>query len=165
MQTAEEILRLYGAVVETLKVNVEHLRQRAAAGFITVTELADSLVREFGLPFRQAHRVVSTMVSYALKHGFGPEKIDRDLLLQISLEVLGEHLEVSEDIIQHALQPAAFVAARTTLGGVAPVATRAVLENQTKALASDQKWFSDTQKKLTDSEIMLTLEIDRLLSS
>ena len=45
LETAQEVLQLYGAVIDTLVVNVDHLRQRAVAGFTTVTELADTLAR------------------------------------------------------------------------------------------------------------------------
>ena len=55
LETAGQILQLYAAVIDTLEVNVARLRERAGQGFTTVTELADTLVRECNLPFRQAH--------------------------------------------------------------------------------------------------------------
>ena len=63
-------------MIDTLQVNVEHLSERAIAGFTTVTELADTLVRECNLPFRQAHGIVSALVSYAMGRGMSPDQPD-----------------------------------------------------------------------------------------
>ena len=76
LETASDILHLYNAVMETLHVNVEHLRNRAIAGFTTVTELADTLVRHANLPFRQAHSIVSGMVTYSLGKQSRPNRFD-----------------------------------------------------------------------------------------
>ena len=84
LETSVEILRLYRAVMETLRVNVEHLAYRAAAGFTTVTELADTLVREAKISFRQAHHIVSGMVTHALAHQLGPDDLTSDLLAQLA---------------------------------------------------------------------------------
>src|SRR5690606_8331910 len=64
LETSQEIMQLYAAVITTLHVNAKHLREQSIAGFTTVTELADTLVREAKLPFRQAHSIVSGMVTY-----------------------------------------------------------------------------------------------------
>jgi len=42
LETACDILHLYGAVMDTLHVNVDHQHTRAVSGFTTVTELADT---------------------------------------------------------------------------------------------------------------------------
>jgi len=73
LETAKEILQLYAALIDTLEVHVDHLRERAISGFTTVTELADTLVRECGLPFRQAHNVVSALVNYATEEKLAPK--------------------------------------------------------------------------------------------
>ena len=49
LATIEECLELYSAFFETLTLNVAHLRRQAGEGFMTATELADSLVRTTGL--------------------------------------------------------------------------------------------------------------------
>jgi len=45
------------------------MREMAARGFSTATDLADWLVRELGLPFRQAHHVTGEIVRRAEAQG------------------------------------------------------------------------------------------------
>lgn len=165
METAVEILHLYAAVMETLQVQVDHLRQRAIAGFTTVTELADTLVRETGLPFRQAHRVVSGMVSHALEEDLSPNDLDSRLLTEIAEKVLDQAVHISDDIIQRALDPSAFVAARTSLGGASASATSAVVANQANRIIEDQEWLDNTRQRLVQAESLLDHEMKSILSS
>ena len=56
-------------MVGDMTANREALRAAASAGFSTATDLADWLVRELGLPFREAHHVTGALVALAEKKG------------------------------------------------------------------------------------------------
>jgi argininosuccinate lyase len=56
-------------MVGDMTANREALAAAAASGFSTATDLADWLVRELGLPFREAHHVTGTLVAMAEKRG------------------------------------------------------------------------------------------------
>jgi len=55
-------------MIREMKVNAVAMRQAAAKGFSTATDVADYLVRK-GTPFRDAHEVVGKAVAYCLNHG------------------------------------------------------------------------------------------------
>ncbi|HXM95836.1 MAG TPA: argininosuccinate lyase, partial [Candidatus Dormibacteraeota bacterium] len=59
---AERALKLFAGVMAHSEVNRERMRRRAEGSFLTVTELADTLVRREALSFRQAHQLVSAAV-------------------------------------------------------------------------------------------------------
>ena len=162
LETASDILHLYGAVIETLHVNVDHLRKRAIEGFTTVTELADTLVRHANLPFRQAHSIVSGMVTYSMENHLAPTDLTSALLTQIAEEKLNLHVELSADLLQQALDPVAFVQARNVFGGSAPSATSDVLELQSQTLDSDKQWLADTHAKLEHANRLLVDEIEAI---
>ena len=67
IEATSECVQLYTAFFETVELNEEHLRSQSGAGFTTATELADTLVRDVGLPFRLAHKVVATLVQNAVR--------------------------------------------------------------------------------------------------
>lgn len=161
--TARGILQLYGAVFDTLQLNEAHLRAEAGQGFTTVTELADTLVREAGLPFRIAHQLVSQMVRRALERNLAPDEIDVAFLAEVSQEVLGRPLRLAPEIVQRALDPVAFVQARTTPGGAAPAATGAVLQAQAERRDADEVWLRREQQRLARAEDNLKEQIARLL--
>ena len=165
LQTAVEILDLYSAVIGTLKVNVAHLSERAASGFSTVTELADTLVREQGLSFRRAHKLVSEVISYALANELTLSDIDSELVREIAEEKLGLGLSLANADIQRALDPEQFVAARTTLGGVAPSATQNVLRSQANQISSDRQWLNQEIQRLNDAQQSLDQSVNHVLQT
>ena len=103
-------------MVRGLSVRVEAMRQAAGAGFSTATDLADWLVREAGLPFREAHHVTGRAVALAEERGVGLDALDLDALRSIDPRVGEEALNV--------LSVDASVASRTSFGGTAPERVR-----------------------------------------
>src|SRR6185312_3086644 len=58
-------------MVGDLSVNRDRMRAAAAAGFSTATDLADWLVREANIPFREAHHITGRAVALAEQQGCG----------------------------------------------------------------------------------------------
>lgn len=164
LETAQEILQLYAAVTDTLQVNVDHLRERANAGFTTVTELADTLARENDLPFRQAHSVVSALVSYAVEEQLAPEALTVEMLNRVAAERIGKTLSLSEEAFNRALDPQAFVDARVLPGGAAPSATAQVLDAQEERIDDDRLWLENARKSLSRADQELQEAVRQLQS-
>lgn len=162
LEIAREILQLYAAVIETLEVQVGHLRARAIAGFTTVTELADTLVRECGLPFRQAHSVVSALVSFAQEANLQPHELTADMLRRVASDQVGIEIRLSDEAFKQALDPKAFVEARTLPGGAAPSATAKVLQIQGESLADDRRWLEAARALLSAAKSELQAAVDDL---
>ena len=151
LESARAILQQYCAVIDTLEVNVAHLFQRAAAGFTTVTELADTLVRQCSLPFREAHAVVSALVTQALEQGLSPSELTLDML-RTAASQLDIGLRLGEAHFERALDPRAFVEARDLPGGAAPRATAALLDRQEESIAADGRWLQAVHASLAAAE-------------
>ncbi|MCY3866136.1 MAG: argininosuccinate lyase [Chloroflexi bacterium] len=162
LETAKEILQLYAAVIDTLEVNVDRLRQRADSGFTTVTELADTLVRECGLPFRQAHSVVAALVTFAIEEKLAPKDLSLEMLKRGACERLGQNLELSEEAFKRAMDPQAFVDGRAVPGGAAPSATADVLKQQRRRLDEDRNWLNMTRAALQAADLALQDEVRQL---
>lgn len=58
-------LRAVGGMLSTATWNRDVMREAAESGYATATELADWLVRELGLPFREAHHITGKIVKLA----------------------------------------------------------------------------------------------------
>ena len=59
---ATRAVKLVAAAMATAEFDVAQLEARAGDGWTTLTELADTLVREHGLPFRTAHAIAAHFV-------------------------------------------------------------------------------------------------------
>jgi len=103
-------------MVSTMVPNTERMADAAGAAFSTATDLADWLVRELGLPFREAHHVTGRLVSAA--EGKGVK------LHELSLnELRGEYAGITNGVYD-VLSPEASVASRMSYGGTAPARVR-----------------------------------------
>jgi argininosuccinate lyase len=100
------------AMVAALQPNTEKMASAAGAGFSTATDLADWLVRELNLPFRQAHHLTGAAVKRAEALGLGLADLSLD-----ELKIL--HPGISEAVYE-VLSPEASCASRQSFGGTAP---------------------------------------------
>ncbi|MEM7068424.1 MAG: argininosuccinate lyase [Pseudomonadota bacterium] len=99
-------------MISDMTVNAENMKAAAGSGFSTATDLADWLVREVGMPFRDAHHVTGRAVALA-------ESEDKQLD-ELSLEQLQEiHSDITESVFD-VLSVQSSVTSRTSFGGTAP---------------------------------------------
>ena len=114
---AYDLLALSIAAMTGMIENVTFITGRmlevAASGFSTATDLADWLVREHGLPFREAHHVTGSVVKACETRGVSLEAITIDDLAAIDARLAGATLPD--------LSVAGSVVSRTSAGGTAPV--------------------------------------------
>ncbi len=88
------------------------LKAAAGSGYATATDLADWLVRELGLPFRDAHHVTGRLVGEASSRGIGLEALP--------LAVMQEAEPRISDAVFAVLGVENSVGSRTSYGGTAP---------------------------------------------
>lgn len=104
-------------MVSDMTANRDALKTAAASGFSTATDLADWLVRELGLPFREAHHVTGSLV--ALAEGKGCDLPD------LTLEDMQSVHDGITTAVFDVLGVENSVASRTSYGGTAPSQVRA----------------------------------------
>ena len=105
-------LAAMGGMVRDLTPQVARLEQAAGAGFSTATDLADWLVRDLAMPFRDAHHVTGRLV--AMAEGAGLELAGLSLAQMQSVEP-----RIHAGVFG-VLSVQASVASRTSFGGTAP---------------------------------------------
>jgi argininosuccinate lyase len=120
------------------------MAESAGAGFATATELADTLVREAGLPFRTAHHVVARIA-----RDYDPEDVDAAMLDEVATDVTGEPAGLESRTVARALDPRHNVAIRDSLGG--PGELEAALVDARERLAADRAALSGREDSLRDA--------------
>ena len=114
-------------MVGDMRANEGPLRTAAASGFSTATDLADWLVREAGLPFRDAHHVTGRLVAMAEEQGCD--------LPDLSLDQMKSAHEAITISVFDVLGVDNSVASRTSYGGTAPAQVRAQIKRWKERLA------------------------------
>jgi argininosuccinate lyase len=122
--TAHDLLEISLAamtgMIATLRFDTDRLRAAAASGHSTATDLADWLVREAGVPFREAHHITGRAVKLADERGSALWDLPLGALQELDPRIGAGVYDV--------LSPEASVRSRTSYGGTAPVAVRAQIE-------------------------------------
>jgi argininosuccinate lyase len=137
-------LRLLAGVLKTAEVDRKHLARRAAADFMTVTELADTLVRQAGLSFREAHGLVSKAVKSA-----GED--DSPSAIASALHSENPSLPLTRDEIERALNPKNFVNVRRVTGGPAPEVVHEALSRARDEQAAFERWIRSKKEVLAEA--------------
>ncbi|HKX92264.1 MAG TPA: argininosuccinate lyase [Sphingomicrobium sp.] len=109
-------LQALAGMIETVEFVPEAMREAAGSGYSTATDLADWLVREAGVPFREAHHITGRAVRLAEEHGCGLGELPLDILQSIDPRIDGRVLDI--------LSVDASVASRASYGGTAPERVR-----------------------------------------
>jgi argininosuccinate lyase len=139
------VLRLLDATLQTCRFDTARLAARANDGFTTATELADTLVRCSGLPFRKAHAVASRVVQLS---NANPHEVTANLVATAAQDILGRPLTLADADLRAALDPWSFIEQRTIPGGPAPAAMEIHLIQMRAQLNSDRAWRTARQHQL-----------------
>jgi argininosuccinate lyase len=111
-ETLDLVLAAMTGMVGDMAINTEAMKRAAGSGYSTATDLADWLVREAGLPFREAHHVTGRVVALAESTACDLWDLPLDALQAIHPGITDKVFEV--------VTVEASVASRKSYGGTAP---------------------------------------------
>jgi len=149
---ATRAVKLVAAAMRTAEFDAACLEARAADGWTTLTELADTLARDEGVPFRTAHLIASRLISARERE---PERPLGELLAGVSADLLDAPLRYSNADIARILSPRHFVEVRRTHGGPAPEETGRAAAVSARQLEADRAWWTAATDALVAAERLL----------
>jgi argininosuccinate lyase len=156
---ATRTVTLVAAAMRNADFDVARLAARAAEGGTTLTELADTLVRNEGMPFKTAHRIAS----HLLKARSHDAHISLSGALAAASEtLLGRRIEYSEEQLETITSPRYFVDVRRTHGGPAPVETARAVTESKRLLERDRATWHARRDRLASAEAHLSASVRQL---
>jgi argininosuccinate lyase len=157
---AKESLRLLIDMLSSAQFDRERMREEAGKGFSTATELADSLVRAYDIPFRTAHNIVGRAVQKGDLSLATLESAARDLDCGILLEKKG----LTQAKIDKVLDPGYSISVRKAPGAPAPVAVKGAIHDRKKQLTADSALVDQNLAKLAKAKGDLLSNARRLVA-
>jgi argininosuccinate lyase len=162
-EDAHRSLELFAGILAEVDFDTAKMAIAAGGSFLTVTELADTLVRSTGMSFRIAHEIVSQGVKELDGH-YDAQKMAGavERILAVS------HPEYSIPdplVLRQALQAAHFVALRRIPGGPAPEALEPEIHRAQQQLGADRVWLQDALNRLESARQRVRTETLQLLAS
>ncbi|MCW3466099.1 argininosuccinate lyase [Chitinophaga nivalis] len=142
-------------VTTTLHVNKAVMLDYARKNFSTMTDLADLLVREKGMDFREAHEVISMVVNDALQQGKTADKITVDMIQNAAQKLLHKNITVTHQQLQDALDPIRSIKRKQGDGMPSPESVQKMISSSNKNIQDKKEWLHKKQTALQQSNVLL----------
>ncbi|MEA5037332.1 Argininosuccinate lyase [bioreactor metagenome] len=150
-------LPLLAEIISTAEFNVPAMKKQASVGNTTATELADFLVREYGIPFRTAHNIVGRAVKLGSLELDVVDAAAEDLA-SISLKERG----LTEETIKKVLHPATILRQKQSFGSPNPKMMKKAVKVADIRLVQDQVTADILQDQLRDADEKMKTAIQEL---
>jgi argininosuccinate lyase len=147
-----DCLTLAALMVDAAQPNRARMLDLTERNFSTATDLADAMVRESGLSFRDAHHVVGGLVRLAMDQGLAANQITPAMVDAVAQEVVGRPLGMAAATVARCLDPTQAVTARRTVGGPAPQEVRRRAAALGTSLAAARARQGERQARLGAAE-------------
>lgn len=120
IDTLRMCLTAFTPMVQTMTLLPDNMKKAAAGGFINATDVADYLVHEKGLPFRDAYRMTGDLVARCMELG--------ETLESLPLNEYQKVCDLFDEKVYEAISLSTCVNGRTVYGGPAPDNVRAMVK-------------------------------------
>lgn len=157
------VLALLAALIPACRVRADRVAANMDAACVTITELADTLVRAEGLSFRQAHEIAAATARAVIAAG-QPLGSGHAALCKAFMDETGRAPNLDEGGFSKAVDPANFVAVRTRFGGPAPGPMDAALAGYSDQLDALRTAQNLRQTRMTTAESAREAAFRRLMT-
>jgi argininosuccinate lyase len=161
-QEARRCLTLVDLILRTARPVAATMLKRAQENFATATDLADLLVREADLSFREAHHIVGDVVRTAMERGLAAHQISSAMVDEAAQAEIGRALQLPDEAVQKSLDPVRSVEGRTVRGGPAKSAVNELVAEGRGRLTADRQVLEARRKALAEVRATLKREIAAL---
>ncbi|MEM2905716.1 MAG: argininosuccinate lyase [Candidatus Bathyarchaeia archaeon] len=159
LDAVKETLPIVTGAVKAMRINRELMAARVREDFSTVTELADTIFRETGLPFRTAHRIVGALVTDAIQAGKKPLELTAKDLEIASVKTTGKPLGLNDSIIRQSLDPLRCIEVRKSKGGPSPQEVTRMLTERRRLVKRWKEDLTAMLRKVADAKLSLEKEV------
>lgn len=150
-ESGSRVIKLLSAFIPALSINSDKVRENIDVSCITVTELADTLVRKECLSFRQAHEIAA-ITSRDVIQKAEPLANGYDAFRIAFKDQTDRSTNLSEDDYKLAVSPENFIAVRTRYGGPAEAPMDIALAEYSKELSRQKGRASKNETYRIQSE-------------
>ncbi|VVB52349.1 Fumarate hydratase class II [uncultured archaeon] len=159
LDVVEKTLTVTAGMIETMKVDKKRLEELAGSNFTTATELANHLVREHGLSFRQCHHIVGDLVGTLHREGktfMDFNEVDK---------VLSKHkIKVTYAKMRSIFDPKQNIHTYRSQGSPSPKEVKRMIAEFTAEVKKNEKIIQQQETKIKDAEKLTQRIVKDVLS-
>ena len=161
LEVVKGSMRIVEGAISTMTVKADRMREIAEGSYTYAVDLAEALVVEAGLPFREAYRVVAHIVK-ALG-GRRLRELTPEQLMEASREVLGRAIEVRPDLIEEVTDPYRSLERRISQGSPRPGEVRRMIAERWRTLKEMRREAEGLRRRVEEAEGRLREAVERYL--
>mgnify|MGYP000745880606 CR=1 FL=1 len=152
---AVAIARLTASVLEAVVLRPERFAEIAGESFVTAADVADVLALSGEVDYRSAHTIVGRAVRDLVEAGDPPSALTAERVAAAAEAAVGRRVEVDDEALANALDPAACAAARRQAGSSSEAAMAELLDGVEAALAEHRSWSGEARQREAAAEAAL----------
>lgn len=154
---------LMQGIMETLVVHKDRMRELAGSYWATANNLADVIVRETDLSFRQAHHVVARLVRNAIEGKVSQGEITPEMVDKAAEETIGFKIGLGAETIKQALDPEEFIKTRVTRGSCNPQEVLSMIDEMADKISDEESWLSAKRTEIEKAHENLIQAVANIL--
>ncbi len=145
---ATAAMNLTAAVVAGMTVHRDRMDASAREGFIVAADVSDVVAIAAGLDYRTAHTVVGRAVRALTERGAGPQELTAAVIRDAATDLLGHGIDLSDDAVEDALDPAACLRARSQIGAATPHEMALMIADGREEEADALGWSDQARRRI-----------------
>ena len=147
-------LSIFAQLVPNLKVS-GNVEEKATAGFVGATELANMLVRKYNVAFRTSHKVVGALVKSLIDSKKTLLDATPEMLQKVALEAAGIQLAVQNGDIVSCTNLRKLIETYKVLGGPSPAEVERAIADRKQTMTQTKTTITNLKGKLSNAEKLL----------
>lgn len=144
LTTSEYCILNMTSEINKIQINEKRMLSLISESYIASTELANQIVRDYGLDYRTAHEIVNKFVLSSEEKSIPATAANAEIFDNAAKEVIGKKLEMSDKRLREILSPEHFVNVTNSNGGVAPLEVGRMIEDRKQLL--EEYWMKQLQR-------------------
>ena len=157
-------LGIFAKLIPNLKVS-SNVEGKAAAGFVGATELANMLVRKYGVAFRTSHKIIGALVKSLVDSKQTLLDATPELLQKVAQEAAGIKLTVKIKDIVECTNPRKLIETYKVQGGPSPAEVERAITTKNKTQTQTKTSIAKLQEKLANAEKTLNSTVESYILS
>jgi argininosuccinate lyase len=157
LDTTMTSLEVFTGIIGTFRVDRERMLDAVKESYVYAVEIAEILVQEKGLSFREAYRITAYLVNKQLQENKKLGDIKPKDVLEASKEVIDREVIVDEHLIREATGPKLVLKRRTSMGSPNPGILKEAIkdgasenERRSEIIEAEKRSIDDALEKLQE---------------
>ena len=160
-ETAEKCTTELISEIRNMKVHEERMLELIRESYLSSTELANQMVRDYKMGYRTAHNIVHEFVLESQSLKIPATKAQAKLLDEVAQKKLGRKLGMKDSRLRELLDPVYFVKATNSRGGVAPEEIGRMIIDRRQKLADARNRYLKRIEALENGQEKMMSELRR----